>query len=154
VALGSATTWPLAARAQHVERTQRIGILPGLIPTAGAKTSELHGISAFGDLKYPPVFSQFDYVNANAPKGGLFSHVSPIAMLNQNRLTFNSLKASYSRAMPPKAWSSRSQVLWCELKMSPMPCTDSLHAPSRYRQTVSPIAFCCARESRSTTAAL
>jgi microcin C transport system substrate-binding protein len=29
-----------------------------------------HGLSPFGDLKYPPGFKQFDYVNANAPKGG------------------------------------------------------------------------------------
>ena len=89
VALGSAA-WPLTARAQQAERTRRIGILSAL---AGAETSKLHGISAFGDLKYPPGFSQFDYVNANAPKGGLFSFVSPIAMLNQNRLTFNSLNS-------------------------------------------------------------
>ena len=34
----------------------------------GAKPS--HGISVFGDLKYPPGFTQFDYVNADAPKGG------------------------------------------------------------------------------------
>ena len=29
-----------------------------------------HGASLFGDLKYPPGFKQFDYVNAKAPKGG------------------------------------------------------------------------------------
>ena len=29
-----------------------------------------HGASPFGDLKYPSGFKQFDYVNANAPKGG------------------------------------------------------------------------------------
>jgi microcin C transport system substrate-binding protein len=29
-----------------------------------------HGLSLFGDLKYPPGFKQFDYVNPNAPKGG------------------------------------------------------------------------------------
>jgi microcin C transport system substrate-binding protein len=29
-----------------------------------------HGLSLFGDLKYPPGFKQFDYVNAAAPKGG------------------------------------------------------------------------------------
>ena len=34
----------------------------------GAKPS--HGISVFGDLKYPPGFTHFDYVNADAPKGG------------------------------------------------------------------------------------
>ena len=36
----------------------------------GAKPS--HGISVFGDLKYPPGFTHFDYVNADAPKGGEF----------------------------------------------------------------------------------
>ena len=30
-----------------------------------------HGLSLFGDLKYPADFKQFDYVNANAPKGGV-----------------------------------------------------------------------------------
>lgn len=29
-----------------------------------------HGLSAFGDLKYPPGFGHFDYVNPAAPKGG------------------------------------------------------------------------------------
>ena len=29
-----------------------------------------HGASPFGDLKYPSGFRQFDYANANAPKGG------------------------------------------------------------------------------------
>jgi microcin C transport system substrate-binding protein len=29
-----------------------------------------HGLSLFGDLKYPADFTQFDYVNAKAPKGG------------------------------------------------------------------------------------
>ncbi len=29
-----------------------------------------HGLSLFGDLKYPAGFKQFDYVNASAPKGG------------------------------------------------------------------------------------
>jgi microcin C transport system substrate-binding protein len=29
-----------------------------------------HGISTFGDLKYPKNFTHFDYVNENAPKGG------------------------------------------------------------------------------------
>ena len=29
-----------------------------------------HGFSYFGDLKYPPHMAHFDYVNAQAPKGG------------------------------------------------------------------------------------
>ena len=29
-----------------------------------------HGVSSFGDLKYPAGFRHFEYVNADAPKGG------------------------------------------------------------------------------------
>ena len=29
-----------------------------------------HGISIFGDLKYPANFTHYDYTNPNAPKGG------------------------------------------------------------------------------------
>lgn len=36
-------------------------------------TTRSHGISAFGDLKYPPDFKHFDYVNPDAPKGGVWS---------------------------------------------------------------------------------
>jgi microcin C transport system substrate-binding protein len=56
--------------------------------------TERHGISAFGDLKYPPDFKHFDYVNPNAPKGGVFSHTGATRAFNQNFLTFNSLAAS------------------------------------------------------------
>src|SRR5271166_838570 len=65
-----------------------------LVPTAKAVESpELHGISAFGDLKYPADFKQFDYVNPNVPKGGMFSHVAPTRIFNQGLLTFNSLNS-------------------------------------------------------------
>jgi microcin C transport system substrate-binding protein len=56
-----------------------------------AQDSECHGMSAFGDLKYPPDFEHFDYVNPDAPKGGVFSHVGATRIFNQNLLTFNSL---------------------------------------------------------------
>jgi microcin C transport system substrate-binding protein len=48
--------------------------LLSLAPAAAQeKTSETvwrHGTSLFGNLKYPPEFDHFDYVNPNAPKGG------------------------------------------------------------------------------------
>src|SRR5436190_2495694 len=50
-----------------------------------------HGMSVFGDLKYPPDFKHFDYVNPNAPKGGTFSQLGSVRQFNQNFLTFNSL---------------------------------------------------------------
>ena len=60
---------------------------------AAAEGPERHGMSAFGDLKYPPQFPHFDYVDPNAPKGGVFSHVGSTRAFNQNFLTFNSLNS-------------------------------------------------------------
>ncbi|CAA0085812.1 Uncharacterised protein [Starkeya nomas] len=54
-------------------------------------TAERHGLSAFGDLKYPADFTHFDYVDPNAAKGGTFSQVGPTAAFNQSFQTFNSL---------------------------------------------------------------
>ena len=59
-----------------------------------AQETGRHGMSAFGDLKYPPDFKHFDFVNPNAPKGGVFSHVGATRAFNQNFLTFNSLNSS------------------------------------------------------------
>ncbi|MET0970771.1 MAG: extracellular solute-binding protein [Tardiphaga sp.] len=52
-----------------------------------------HGMSAFGDLKYPADFPQFDYVNVKAPKGGVFSTIPSARAFNQSYQTFNSLNA-------------------------------------------------------------
>jgi microcin C transport system substrate-binding protein len=54
---------------------------------------ESHGMSAFGDLKYPADFHHFDYVNPDAPKGGLFSTIPSSRAFNQSFQTFNSLNA-------------------------------------------------------------
>ena len=54
---------------------------------------ESHGMSAFGDLAYPPDFQHFRYVDPRAPKGGRFSQIGPDRQFNQNFLTFNSLNS-------------------------------------------------------------
>jgi microcin C transport system substrate-binding protein len=60
-------------------------------PALANEGPERHGMSAFGDLKYPAGFKHLDYVNPNAPKGGTFSQVAATRVFNQNVLTFNSL---------------------------------------------------------------
>lgn len=49
----------------------------GITATGGAgmaqETIAAHGISAFGELKYPPDFAHFDYVDPEAPQGGTMS---------------------------------------------------------------------------------
>ena len=48
-----------------------IGLLLLSLPSLAADEAGRHGISMFGDLKYPPGFRHFDYVDPDAPKGGL-----------------------------------------------------------------------------------
>src|ERR1700690_1166842 len=60
---------------------------------AVGEATEAHGMSAFGDLKYPADFHHFDYVNVSAPKGGLFSTIPSGRAFNQSFQTFNSLNA-------------------------------------------------------------
>ena len=69
--------------------------VPWLRPAwaAGEDGSESHGMSAFGDLKYPADFHHFDYVNSAAPKGGLFSLIPSNRGYNQSLFTFSSLNA-------------------------------------------------------------
>ncbi|MEL6574676.1 MAG: extracellular solute-binding protein [Pseudomonadota bacterium] len=55
-----------------------LGLSPGLILPTSARGGAprgvaSHGISAFGELKYPADFAHFDYVDPNAPIGGSFS---------------------------------------------------------------------------------
>lgn len=42
-----------------------------------ARAEFRHGLSTFGDLKYPADFKHFDYVNPDAPKGGSIRLVGP-----------------------------------------------------------------------------
>ena len=59
----------------------------------GEAETEAHGLSVFGDLKYPADFAHFDYVNPAAPKGGTFSTIPAVRTNNQSYYTFNSLNA-------------------------------------------------------------
>jgi microcin C transport system substrate-binding protein len=52
-----------------------------------------HGLSVFGDLKYPVDFKHFDYVNPDAPKGGMFSTIPSLRVNNTSFYTFNSLNS-------------------------------------------------------------
>jgi len=69
-------------------------VLAAFALSSAANASErMHGLSIFGDLKYPPGFSHFDYVNPDAPKGGELSQVGPNVLFNQGFLTFDSLNS-------------------------------------------------------------
>lgn len=67
------------------------GVSAALPLRAQNAAAERHGMSSFGDLKYPANFPHFDYVNPEAPKGGAFSQLGSSGQVNQNLETFNTL---------------------------------------------------------------
>ncbi len=85
------------ARRRGKRRRAAAGKAFAAVPT-GAK---LHGLSAFGDLKYKPDFTHLDYVNVDAPQGGTFQ--LPAAQLgsNQTPLTFNTLNSFVPKGDSP-----------------------------------------------------
>src|SRR5438093_5116522 len=82
-----------------VELTRRETLLLGTAafastiarPALAQKGPERHGMSAFGDLKYPAGFKHFDYVDPNAPKCGVLYHAGASRSLDQHVLRFDSL---------------------------------------------------------------
>lgn len=68
-------------------------LLPGKAFAATPTGTKLHGLSAFGDLKYKADFQHFDYVNPDAPKGGAMNFSPPNWGYNQSPLTFNTLNS-------------------------------------------------------------
>jgi microcin C transport system substrate-binding protein len=70
-------------------------------PGLAQEDPEQHGMSGFGELKYPPDFKHLEYVNPNAPKGGVFSNVGSVRWYNQNFNTFNSMNSYIFRGDAP-----------------------------------------------------
>ncbi len=68
-------------------------LMPGRPFAAVPSGTPLHGLSAFGELKYGPDFTHFDYLNPDAPKGGAINFAPPNWLYNQNVTTFNTLNS-------------------------------------------------------------
>lgn len=75
--------------------------IPGRAFAASPTGTGLHGLSAFGDLKYGPDFTHFDFVNLDAPKGGTFNFSPNYWYFNQSPLTFNTLNTFVARGDAP-----------------------------------------------------
>ena len=73
--------------------------LPGL--AALPAETPLHGLSAFGELKYGPDFTHFAYANLAAPKGGTFNFSPPNWAFNQGAQTFDTLNSFTFRGNAP-----------------------------------------------------
>ena len=51
-------------------------VTPAQAQTASSEPVWRHALSLFGDIKYPADFKRFDYVNPDAPKGGVVRQIS------------------------------------------------------------------------------
>ncbi|MFZ1680962.1 MAG: extracellular solute-binding protein [Rhizobiaceae bacterium] len=68
---------------------------------ATPRDTPLHGLSAFGELKYGAGFTHFDYARPEAPNGGTFRFSPPSWAFNQNVTTFNTLNSFVARGDAP-----------------------------------------------------
>ena len=68
-------------------------LLPGRAFAENPAGVPLHGLSAFGELKYAPDFTHFGYLDPDAPKGGTLNFSPPNWQYNQNVTTFNTLNS-------------------------------------------------------------
>jgi microcin C transport system substrate-binding protein len=81
-----------------------LGSIAGLpiIPSAQAQSPASepawrHGLSLFGEIKYPADFKRFDYVNPDAPKGGIARTIS-IGTFDNFNVTVAGIKGSIAPA--------------------------------------------------------
>ena len=75
--------------------------LPPFVSTAAdeeAAVDAAHGLSLFGDLKYGPDFSHFDYVEPNAPKGGRLHMATVGTFSTLNPYTLKGVSAALAGA--------------------------------------------------------
>lgn len=110
------------------------GSLPGRAFAQLASDTALHGISAFGNLKYPKDFGYFDYVNPDAPRGGVFRFAPSSWLWNQNTNTFNTLNSfSFKGDSPP-----RLELTFDALMAAAFDEPDSLYGLIAESVTISP----------------
>ena len=92
-ALGSASSFSIAS--------------PAKADTAAAEPAWRHGLSLFGDVKYPADFKHFDYINPGAPKGGAVRQIA-VGTFDNFNIAVSGVKGSiapigqiYERLMEP-----------------------------------------------------
>lgn len=127
---------PLFSRREFLALGAAVAAAPLLSRPAFAAVATgtpLHGLSAFGDLKYGPDFQQFDYVNVDAPKGGIFNFGPSQWVFNQNPSTFNTLNSFVPKGDAPP----RMELCFDSLMTSALDEPDAIYGQLAKTVTVS-----------------
>jgi microcin C transport system substrate-binding protein len=85
-----------------------------LLLAAPAGAAPRQGLSIFGDLKYPPDFQHFDYVDPAAPKGGKISLIGVVA-----RDTFDSFNGYILKGDPVQGYELMFDTLMARANDEP-----------------------------------
>ena len=95
----------MATSARLVQRVAFLSLATALfvtISSAAAEPRYEHGISFFHELKYPADFTHFDYINPDAPKGGV--------LVQSTRRDFNTLTMFTDFLPAPATWRWMSRL--------------------------------------------
>lgn len=114
--------------------TAAVALLPSRVFANSPTEAPLHGLSAFGDLKYPASFTHFDYVNPDAPKGGTFNFAPFTWVFNQNPQTFNTLNSFILKGDSPP----RMDMCFDALMASALDEPDSMYGLVAETVTIAP----------------
>jgi microcin C transport system substrate-binding protein len=85
-----------------------------LFGAVAADAAPRHGLSVFGDLKYPETFTHLDYVNPDAPKGG---HIATIGVVARD--TFDSFNNYILKGDPAQGLELLSDTLMARANDEP-----------------------------------
>jgi microcin C transport system substrate-binding protein len=117
---------PAFSRRGFLRATGAVGLglglsgLPLRVVQAGTRS---HGLSIFGDLKYPADFPHFDYVNPDAPVGGRFVFSVPNWYFNQDTQTYDTLHSFIVKGAAPP----RMEYCFDQLMISALDEPDSIY---------------------------
>jgi microcin C transport system substrate-binding protein len=114
--------------------TAAVALLPSRVFANSPTEAPLHGLSAFGDLKYPAGFTHFDYVNPDASKGGTFNFAPFTWVFNQNPQTFNTLNSFILKGDSPP----RMDMCFDALMASALDEPDSMYGLVAETVTIAP----------------
>lgn len=103
--------------------TMLAAMAPRLALAQVATDVPLHGLSAFGELKYPKDFAYFDYASPDAPKGGTFAFSPSTWLYNQSPQTFNTLNTFSAKGDAPP----RMELCFDTLMASALDEPDSIY---------------------------
>jgi len=95
------------SRRRLLQSGATLAAMPGLVAGQAIAAADVqtttdqvwrHGVSLFGDLKYPPDFKRFDYVNPDAPKTGV-ARLTQTGTFDNFNLVVDGVKGSLPAGM-------------------------------------------------------